>query len=432
MKNTNHSWRARRCVAALLVLLATATWSACGEDDTDPQDTVSEPEAVEPETQEPEAGEPEVTEPDAGEPEVGEPEVMEPEVTPEPGIDPLEGPYADLFVRGDYEVGYQSTEITYTPDGFEERTLRTVFWYPTDETEGDTPLYAGLLPRPGVLEGAEVALEESAPVVVFSHGNSGLAEQSYFLTEFLATHGFIVVAFDHTGNTFNDDGEASTFFDIRPQDVSAVLDAVENLPEADQLAGLFSDQIVMSGHSFGGYTTLAVAGASYGGLDAGLELCELLGESLCNTITMGEERFRAGYGDDRIDVAIPLTPAGAMFFEEGLEDIEIPLMLMTAARDATLPESQEGDPIWNDLDGDVRVVIENGGHFTYSDACSLAAGVGEDDGCGDDFLPSDEAHPVINAYFLAFVRKHLFGEDRYDGLLDGTDAVHTEFTVFTK
>lgn len=39
------------------------------------------------------------------------------------------------------------------------------------------------------------------PLVVYSHGNGGLRYVSAFLTEHLASHGFIVVAPDHVGNT---------------------------------------------------------------------------------------------------------------------------------------------------------------------------------------------------------------------------------------
>jgi predicted dienelactone hydrolase len=55
------------------------------------------------------------------------------------------------------------------------------------------PLLAGATPAPG-----------SWPVIVFSHGFGGIRFQSYFLTERLATHGFIVIAPDHPGNTLVD------------------------------------------------------------------------------------------------------------------------------------------------------------------------------------------------------------------------------------
>ena len=39
------------------------------------------------------------------------------------------------------------------------------------------------------------------PLIVFSHGNGGLGVQSFFLTEYLASHGYVVVCPDHTGNS---------------------------------------------------------------------------------------------------------------------------------------------------------------------------------------------------------------------------------------
>ncbi len=50
------------------------------------------------------------------------------------------------------------------------------------------------------------------PLVIYSHGNGGLRYVSAFLTEHLASHGFVVMAPDHTGNT------ASTSSSAPPND----------------------------------------------------------------------------------------------------------------------------------------------------------------------------------------------------------------------
>ena len=48
---------------------------------------------------------------------------------------------------------------------------------------------------------AEPALGGPWPIILFSHGNQGIKEQSFFLTEHLASHGYLVVAPDHQYNT---------------------------------------------------------------------------------------------------------------------------------------------------------------------------------------------------------------------------------------
>ena len=67
------------------------------------------------------------------------------------------------------------------------------------------------IPVPGSGRVRQAALRDAAPadlspcpLVVFSHGNSGLRRQSTFLTTHLASWGFVVAAPDHTGNTFEE------------------------------------------------------------------------------------------------------------------------------------------------------------------------------------------------------------------------------------
>src|SRR5690606_16328760 len=121
-----------------------------------------------------------------------------------------------------------------------DRTLRVVLWYPTRDASGDSALYAGLLPAPGAFAGAAPVDDAGPlPVVVFSHGNTSFAEQSYFLTEHLASHGFLVAAVDHTGNTFSAGGGVPVeIFHWRPGDLTALLDHLEGLPAAHALGDL--------------------------------------------------------------------------------------------------------------------------------------------------------------------------------------------------
>jgi pimeloyl-ACP methyl ester carboxylesterase len=104
---------------------------------------------------------------------------------------------------------------------------------------------------------------EACPLLVFSHGNSGLRQQSTFLTTYLASHGYVVAAPDHVGNTFTEmqglDAEQRRTAHRaaranRPRDLSTTIDrvlAAGNLvPPAD------STRIGAFGHSFGGWTAL--------------------------------------------------------------------------------------------------------------------------------------------------------------------------------
>ncbi len=351
----------------------------------------------------------------------------------------------DWSAPGPYRVGFRTSSVTYDPtDGSAARTLRLVAWYPTTATTGDAVAYQGILPAPGVLGNAPPADIGPRPMLVFSHGNTSFAEQSIFLTEFFASHGYLVVAPDHTGNTFGSGGSVGIFH-WRPDDLRGVLDYVEALstetsPTSDPfapLAAMVSDKIVVAGHSFGGYTALAAAGGQW---DVDLLLAYCTSNSLplngCAAVADNEALYRTGFLDPRVDAIIPMTPGAVLLFgTDGLDAITVPTLLMTAAMDSTTPNSSDGDPAWEGLKKrahNVRLDFATAGHFTFSDACSLAAigvPVGEADGCGAGFIPPADAQKAINAYALAFAELHLAGDASGQDLLDGTRTIEPDITL---
>lgn len=340
----------------------------------------------------------------------------------------------DYTARGPYRVGYRSTSITYAPrDGSAARTLRLVAWYPTSATTGDDVLYAGLLPAPGVLGDAPPAALTAVPMVVFSHGNSSFAEQSAFLTEFLASHGYLVWAPDHTNNTF---GEAvpAEMLHWRPDDLRAVIDYAQALPASDPLAALVGGRVAVVGHSFGGYTALAVGGATWA-VDLMLAVCESgrVPALSCASLEAHEDLYRAGFGDPRVSAIVPMTPGALLTFgSAGTADIAVPALLMTGSRDQTTPNETEGDLAWQGLStrpGNLRVDFANAGHFTFSDACSLPISVGEGDGCSPGFIDPEVAHRAINAYVLAFLERELAGDTEGFALLTGADEIEPDVTL---
>lgn len=334
-----------------------------------------------------------------------------------------------IFEQGPYRIGYTKYSVTYDAVGEPGRTFSLKMWYPTLDEEGRKSRYANLFNREEAFLDAAPYVPGPAPVLIFSHGNSSFAEQSYFMTEYFASHGWIVVAPDHTGNTVRDTEGAISFESgaFRPQDITATLDFIFGLPQDHLFAGAFSADVVLTGHSFGGYTTLANAGASFD-VDNAVAFCSEPGApSACQILSSDEiiEKLREGFHDDRVKVAIPQTPGGFLLYQDGIGDIEIPTLLMTAARDATLPDSEEGAPIWAALGPrSMRMDMLNAGHFSYSNMCVVLGFVPEvqNDGCNDTFIEPELGFQIMNAYAMAFSRFHLFGDQEYRELLDGTDA----------
>lgn len=330
---------------------------------------------------------------------------------------------------GPWNVGFATERIEYaSPMDSEPRRLDLHWWYPTEATSTEgTARYGGVFPRADVFLDAPVVDRPPFPVVVFSHGNGGLAEQSYFFTEFLASHGFVVVAPDHTGNTaLGPRLPMYQFFDRRPVDIVALLDFLDDLPAEHRFADRLSDAWALTGHSFGGYTTLALGGGEFFADEILADACTPETDppsDECLWLRDGAyARFQTGFADPRITALIPMTPAGNGLMGTGLGAIEAPVLMMTAGRDATLPDAVEGDPIWASLPAspnNLRLAFGNAGHYTFSNACTLLPGLGANDGCSETFTPLDVAFPLINAYSLAFLRLHLLGDAAAAGLLAG-------------
>src|SRR5262252_3210326 len=118
-----------------------------------------------------------------------------------------------------------------------DRLLRTEIWYPAAEsargmpaspiTDFD-PVLAPLLGNSHVpltaVRDVPISRDAPFPLIAFSHGNGGVRFQNTFQTERLASHGFVVVAPDHTGNTILDVGADPNSVANRPLDISFLYD----------------------------------------------------------------------------------------------------------------------------------------------------------------------------------------------------------------
>ena len=198
--------------------------------------------------------------------------------------------------------------------------------------------------------------------MIYSHGNFGFAEAHYTLCEHFASHGWTVIAPDHTGNTWNSFSERDTDTYLnRPQDLSASLNAVA--PDAEQVA--------VVGHSYGGYTSFSIAGATPDLDDCDdpnndSDFCSLMDESRRATF--------AKVVDARVGVIIPMAAGNSKQISgdgSGVAAIDVPVFLLTGSLDNSNSNESDGDPYWNGLNGptDRRLNITNGGHQSFASTC---------------------------------------------------------------
>jgi predicted dienelactone hydrolase len=321
----------------------------------------------------------------------------------------------DLRAPGPFRVGYRTISHTYTPAGADApRTLLLNLWYPTEATTGDHPSYVGLFEDEAAIEAAPLAppVEPTGyPVHVHSHGHLGFGATSAFLMRHFASHGWVAIAPDHTGNTLADniDPRPVAMYHLRSQDITASLDALASLPSADPLHGLArTAEVLLSGHSFGVHTVWATAGATFdaGALAAGCAEGQPFHPCPAPDLAV----FAAGLRDPRVVAAVPM--AGAirrdLFGPSGHTSVTIPLLALSGSEDPVGADAQHAttaglDLTWLDIAG----------------ACHQTFALGF---C--DTLEPDVGFGIVNTFALAFARHHVLGDDAPGTLklLDGSDT----------
>ncbi|WP_170319553.1 chlorophyllase/cutinase-like alpha/beta fold protein [Polyangium spumosum] len=345
-----------------------------------------------------------------------------PPSNPDTGPKMPEGDLLDYPVDapGPFRVGYRSFLYTYQPKGVPgPREIRVNLWYPTLDEEGTPPRYINVFPDEDVFEGASVAPPMEAagyPVHLHSHGYSGFGGTSSDMMRWFASHGWVAVAPDHKGNTLpeHEDTVPLTMSFLRPMDLTASLDALEALPADDPLSGKCrTDEVLLSGHSFGGRTAWATGGAVHD-LAAIQAMCDA-GSKFSEPCTPEQIAvFGEGLGEPRVAAAIPMASGvGAdepgWFGYDGYDAVNKPFMQMSGSLDPVGAEN-----VWS------RVTSIDFTWLDFEGGCHQLFALG---GCPE--FDSLEGWALVNKYAFAFARRHVLADtsDEVRKILDGTEVL---------
>lgn len=333
---------------------------------------------------------------------------------------------ADYAVRGPYTVGTQ--ELVVEDD---IRPLNVTIWYPADgdKSEEDIVYSQGFLRVPGraIEDATPYVVDGPYPLVLFSHGNAGTRWQSLWLTEHLASYGFVVMSLDHPGNTVLDriqdaDGfNASlvTNYVYRPTDLVRLVDFAEGLnTSGSTFAGLIDvETVAAAGHSFGGYTALAAAGArlnfdqlqffcdnTFDQPEITDGVCLMLEFEANIAAEMGLDALAEGaypaITDDRIDAVIALAPwNGPILDQVSLAELDMPSLIMVGTNDQTTPPTRDAYLIYQGMTQSPKVMLTFGlaDHFIHVDTCfELALQAGFFQSCSDPVWDMQRAHDIMS------------------------------------
>lgn len=194
------------------------------------------------------------------------------------------------------------------------------------------------------------------PVILFSHGLASRPEDYAESLEHLASYGYVVAAPQHPGSDTiwlkaMLKGLHKNIFDVqefiqRPKDISYVIDELDRRNAGSFDGRLNLTAVGLAGHSFGGYTALAVAGATIDfdhlqadcdRLYAALDISLLLE---CRALELPRQSYV--FHDPRARAVFAANPVmRSIFGPKGISSIAIPVMLASGSYDPAAPAALE-------------------------------------------------------------------------------------------
>ncbi len=292
---------------------------------------------------------------------------------------------------------------------------------------GNTPIPADLyLPQ---------GLTQPAPLIVISHGLASDRLTFTYLAEHFASQGFPVAALTHPGS---DSQRFQSFLsgseidyriipaDLvnRPLDIRYFLDTLAQTASPDWQINL--NQVGLLGHSMGGYTALAVAGAPIDWSGVRQECERRINDQRnftfnismllqCRILTA--EPNTTNLRDERVKAAVAINPIGsAIFGQAGISQIKIPLMMISGSEDIFAPplEEQFIPFTWLTTPDKYLAVMNLGTHFSV-------LGVSE---AGVLPVPNDLigpnpklAQPMVEGLTSAFFQTYITPNPEFAGFL---------------
>jgi len=267
------------------------------------------------------------------------------------------------------------------------------------------------------------------PVIVYSHGLGDDPTSFAAQAEHLAAYGFVVAVPQHPGS---DASQLEAFqaglsdriylvsdFVDRPADVSYVLDYLTERNGAEFAGRLDLDSVGVGGHSFGGYTALALAGATLN-FDYLAQQCDqqyqFFNISLllqCDVLQLPRQDY--DFRDPRITAVAVKNPVNsAVFGSEGLNNVDVPILVAAGSHDPATPAVFEQFRTFPLIETEPKylVLMEGQAHVDISD---LDAGISQtlDSIEGLDLAPSDLLEQYSKALNLAFYETYTARKPEY-------------------
>jgi len=250
-------------------------------------------------------------------------------------------------------------------------------------------------------------------VIVVSHGAGGMALLHRDLAMALASQGYVVAAPTHPRGKGNDISGVGVWVG-RPKQVSRVIDTV--LGDGTLGSHIERERIGVVGHSNGGYTALAVAGAQpsrsaeaahcrehpddakfcgYGGTAA---------REAAREVSANLPELR----DPRVRSIVLMAPNAARFTDDALAKVTVPVLVYGAEKDDLTRVRYHAERLVRALPQVECVVVKGAGHFSFVASFPTALTIVAGDGARDpEGFDRDAFHEVMNRDIVGFFNRTL-------------------------
>jgi predicted dienelactone hydrolase len=253
------------------------------------------------------------------------------------------------------------------------------------------------------------------PLVVFSHGQGGTSLAHHDTATALADAGFLVVSFNHPGDSFGDESMASevAIFESRPADVSRVITHMLKQWKDHQVVD--PQSIGAFGFSRGGYTVLALAGAEPSRSASAERFCSSWRSFLipiCRKLSNDPITLKPR-ADLRVKAIVSVDPLN-LFGPSSLKAVKVPVQLWASELGGDGVELAHTQLIqrWLPTPPDYHLASE-AGHFVFLAPCPEAFRKEARRICEDPSGVSRESlHASLNRAVVSFFTKTLRSEGK--------------------
>lgn len=357
----------------------------------------------------------------------------------------------ELSKSGEHNIGVRTlnvvnpgqVDILNSKDGQDplyDRRLILEIWYPAAAANNDRTIdYSELMGTAGdslrplvpfkfkgraIRDALPKSNMGSFPLVIVSHGYVGSRYLMTYLTENLASKGYIVVAIDHTDSTFRDANAFQSTLLNRAKDVRFVLDKMAALGDpdgGDALAGIVdANNTGILGYSMGGYGVLNVAGAGYSDGLSGFFTGMTGGSTAITALAASNPEYQE-QKDSRIKAVVAFAPWGmarGVWDAEGLKGLKTPTFFVAGSQDDISGYENGIKAIYNGAINAQRYLLtyKNARHNVAPNpppAESLAPGLNIDEyyRYADSTWDQRKINNVNQHFVTAFLGVHLKSED---------------------